>query len=219
MPATIFLTTGGIDTREPMWFEVLSGVLKTTSREYLDLETDLPRRFWLRTLQDRLQANDALFGFLRRMPDQERTEWFARIVRELQTEPAFARPNMMLTWDQVRAMRQRGIEFGGHTVTHSFVSRLTRDRAEWEIGECKRRIEEELQASASHFAYPSGRAEDFAPENKAIAREVGYEAAVTTLWGLNYGETDRFELRRGGPWEEDEAMFAYKMDWYYLVNG
>ena len=42
---------------------------------------------------------------------------------------------------------------------------------------------------------------------------------MTTLWGLNFQTTDRLELRRGGAWEQDEALFAYKMDWYQLVNG
>ena len=49
IPATIFLTTGSIDSREPVWFEQLLQALKETSREYVDIEIDLPRRFWLRT--------------------------------------------------------------------------------------------------------------------------------------------------------------------------
>jgi len=83
----------------------------------------------------------------------------------------------------------------------------------------KRRIEVELQGPVGHFAYPNGRDEDFAPWNKEVLRSAGYKAAVTTLWGVNDKSTDRMELRRGGPWEEDEALFAYKMDWYQLVNG
>ena len=41
---------------------------------------------------------------------------------------------------------------------------------------------------------------------------------MTTIWGLNYATTDPMELRRGGPWEESAAQFAYKLDWYQLVN-
>ena len=49
--------------------------------------------------------------------------------------------------------------------------------------------------------------------------EAGYRAALTTIWGVNYPSTDRMELRRGGPWEENPAEFAYKLDWYQMVNG
>ena len=141
------------------------------------------------------------------------------LLRELGPIDAPERRDMMLTWDQVRQMRARGIDFGGHTVTHPYLSRLTPEQAYWELAECKRRIETELQAPVAHFAYPNGRDEDFAPWNKEVLRAAGYNAAVTTLWGVNDKSTDRMELRRGGPWEEDEALFAYKMDWYQLVNG
>ncbi len=219
VPATIFLTTGGLDSGEPLWFEVLAGAVKDTSREFLDLEIDLPRRFWLRTREERLQANGDLFALLRRMPDDERTRRLPEILRELASPNATPRRNMMLTWDQVRCMNARGIDFGGHTVSHPYLSRLTRGQVAWEISECKRRIEDELQASVPHFAYPNGGPEDFASWNKEVIRSAGYEAAVTTLWGLNFPTTDRLELRRGGAWEQDEALFACKMDWYQLVNG
>ncbi len=125
----------------------------------------------------------------------------------------------MLTWDQVRLMKARGIDFGGHTVNHPFVSKLGTDEGYTEIAGCKRRIEEELQASVEHFAYPNGREEDIAGWNKEILRAAGYRAAVSTLWGMNYRTTDRMELRRGQPWEKDLAQFAYKLDWYQLVNA
>ena len=219
LPATIFLTTGGLDSREPLWFEVLAGALKTTSREFLDLELDVPRRFWLRTDDERLCANGELFAALRRMTDEERQRRLPTILRELGAPDAARRTNMMLTWDQVREMNQQGIDFGGHTVTHPYLSRLTREQVQWEISECKRRIESELQSPVAHFAYPNGREEDFTAWNKDVLRGAGYEAAVTTVWGMNFPSTDRLELRRGGAWEQDEALFACKMDWYQLVNG
>ena len=124
----------------------------------------------------------------------------------------------MLTWDQVRLMKAGGIDFGGHSVTHPFISRLNHEQVAWEVSECKRRIEKELQAPVDHFAYPSGREEDFGKWNEQIVRSAGYRAAVTTIWGLNYPSTNRMELRRGGPWEETPAQFACKLDWYQLVN-
>jgi peptidoglycan/xylan/chitin deacetylase (PgdA/CDA1 family) len=202
-----------------MWFETLSGALKATAREYLDLELDIPRRFWLRTQEERLHANGELFAVLRRMPDDERRRRLTAILHDLAAPELVERRNKMLTWDQVREMTRRGVDFGGHTVTHPYLSRLTPQQAEWEIVECKSRIEMELQAPVAHFAYPNGRDEDFATWNKDVLRAAGYEAAVTTLWGLNHPATDRMELRRGQPWEEEEALFAWKMDWYQLLNG
>jgi peptidoglycan/xylan/chitin deacetylase (PgdA/CDA1 family) len=125
----------------------------------------------------------------------------------------------MLAWDDVRAMRKGRIDFGGHTVSHPFLSRLSQPEVLWEVSQCKRRIEEELQEPIAHFAYPSGREDDFGMWNKDVVRAAGYQAAVTTIWGVNHGTTDLMELRRGQPWEETPEMFAYKLDWYQLVNG
>jgi peptidoglycan/xylan/chitin deacetylase (PgdA/CDA1 family) len=116
-------------------------------------------------------------------------------------------------------MKTQGINFGGHSVTHPFVSKLTREQAAWEVTECKRRIEEELQSPADVFAYPNGRQEDFSEWNKNLLRAAGYKAAVTTIWGLNWQTTDPMELRRGGPWEPTAPLFAGKLDWYQFVNG
>jgi peptidoglycan/xylan/chitin deacetylase (PgdA/CDA1 family) len=152
------------------------------------------------------------------MPDAERRSRLEVVLHELALSGGARRRSMMLTWDEVRFMRAHSIDFGGHTVTHPYLSRTTLEQVTWEISECKRRIETELQAPVLHFAYPNGRDEDFAPWNKEVIRAAGYQAAMTTLWGMNYSSTDRMELRRGGPWEENEALFAYKLDWYQLVN-
>ena len=220
LPATIFLTTGSVDSRLPLWFEQLAGAVKKTSLDHLDLELDIPRRFWMRTTAERLDANGAIFSVLRGLPDKQRRDWLDVILRQLgAVEADRDRYGKMLTWDQVRLMKSRGIDFGGHTVTHPFIARLTPEQVEWEVGECKRRIEDELQLPVASFAYPNGREEDFGKWNKNVVRSAGYRAAVTTIWGLNYRSTDPMELRRGGPWEESPALFAYKMDWYELTEG
>jgi peptidoglycan/xylan/chitin deacetylase (PgdA/CDA1 family) len=217
-PATIFLNTGSLDSGEPLWFERLAEAIKKTTRDYIDLEIDIPRRLWMRTLPERLESNSRIFGLLRILDDAERNRRLAEVLQQLGEVKESERDNQMLTWDQVRLMKANAIDFGGHTVTHPFLSKLTPSQAAWEVSECKRRIEEELQQPAEYFAYPNGREEDFAASNKEILRAAGYRAAVTTIWGMNYPSTDRMELRRGGPWENSAALFASKLDWYQWVN-
>jgi len=219
LPATIFLTTGSIDSREPLWFERLALAFKKTSLESIDLEIDIPRRLWMRTEAERLQANDELYTVLRGLADEQRQEWLSEILSRLGGQEGRERNDKMLTWEQTRHMQKHGVDFGGHTVNHPFVSRLRPEQGGWEISECKRRIEAELQVPVKHFAYPSGREQDVAEWNKKLVQQAGYEAAVSTKWGLNNPDTDRLEMRRGGPWEEHPALFAAKLDWYQWVNG
>lgn len=219
LPATIFLTTGSMDSREPLWFEQLALALKRTAEDSIDLEIDVPRRFSLRTEAERLQANDQIFSVLRCFPDAERRRFLAQILDKLHAPDSSERRDAMLTWDQVRQMKSRGIDFGGHTVTHPFVSKLSPESLFQEVADCKRRIEEELQSPSDFFAYPNGREADFNPASKEAIRSAGYRAAFSTIWGMNYRSTDRLELRRGTPWETRSTLFAYKLDWYQFVNG
>lgn len=218
LPATIFLTTGSMDSGEPLWFEQLADTIARTAKELIDLEIDIPRRFWLRTLPERLKSHDRIFELLRRCPDSVRRYWLAYIAAQLGVPSNGVRKSRMLTWDQVRHMNAQNIDFGGHTVNHPFLSQLTRAEAAWEVSECKRRIEEELQGYVEHFAYPNGREEDIGGYTKEAIRAAGYRAAVTTIWGVNDRSTDLMELRRGQPWEQTPAMFASKLDWYELMK-
>jgi peptidoglycan/xylan/chitin deacetylase (PgdA/CDA1 family) len=214
LPATIFLTTGSLDSRRPLWFEKLALAFKKTSLQSIDVEIDIPRRLWTRTIAERLQSNNELYQVLRGLPDEERRSHLAEILRRLGSIDDRERDDKMLTWDQVRAMRKTRIDFGGHTVTHPFVSRLPPEQGYWEISECKRRIEDELQDPIQYFAYPSGKDHDLAEWNKKLVQKAGYDAALSTKWGVNGPFTDFMEMRRGGPWEKDPALFAAKLDWY-----
>jgi peptidoglycan/xylan/chitin deacetylase (PgdA/CDA1 family) len=217
VPSTIFLATGIIDSAECLWFEQMADCLKNTSREFIDLELDIPRRFWLRTERERLNANLRILGLLRNTPDIIRRQRLEEIVKCLPFDGP-RKPAEMLSWDQIRRMKASRVDFGGHTVTHPFLSRATPEQACWEVSECKRRIEEETQSSVDYFAYPNGQAEDFAGHDRDLLRHAGYRAAVTTLWGVNYQATERMQLRRSGPWDSDPAMFASRLDWYQLRN-
>jgi len=218
LPATIFLTTGRIDDRRPIWFDQVAAGVKSARREYLDLEVGLPRRFPLQTEANRLAAIQGVFSLLRDLPDEERRLHFAEILKQLGEVPVPEELGM-LTWDEVRGMKTQQIEFGGHTVNHPFLSKLTREDATREVRECKQRIEEETQEPARYFAYPNGREPDIGAQSKEVTRDAGYEAAVTTIWGVNYQSTDPMALRRGQPWETDPGVFGCKLDWYQLVNG
>ena len=217
LPATIFLTTGCLDSGDPLWFERLALAVNNAARPHIDLEIDIPRRFWMRTPAERLASNGKIFKLLQGLDDSQRRCRLDEILRVLDVPEEGAR-NKMLRWDEVRLMKTHGMDFGGHTVTHPFLAKMGHDQAAWEVAECKRRIEEELRAGVDYFAYPNGREEDFGRWNKELIRATGYRAAVTTIWGPNDRSTDLMELRRGGPWEPTQELFAYKLDWYQLVN-
>jgi peptidoglycan/xylan/chitin deacetylase (PgdA/CDA1 family) len=98
-----------------------------------------------------------------------------------------------LDWRQVREMQACGIEFGSHTLTHPMLTALSPEQVRRELGDSKRRIEDELGAPAPFFCYPRG---DFNEAVKRLAREAGYLGACTTRPGVNDARSDPYALRR-----------------------
>ena len=50
----------------------------------------------------------------------------------------------MLNWKQIREMKNYGVEFGGHTVTHSRLTEISLDQANRQITDCKKKIEDNI---------------------------------------------------------------------------
>jgi peptidoglycan/xylan/chitin deacetylase (PgdA/CDA1 family) len=110
--------------------------------------------------------------------------------------PTLTRTDFMphpLDWDEVKEMGMRGVEFGSHTLTHPMLSSVPTDVARREIAESKRALEDRLGSPVGLFCYPRG---DFNDDVKRMVREAGYQAACSTLPGVNDRRTDVFELRR-----------------------
>jgi peptidoglycan/xylan/chitin deacetylase (PgdA/CDA1 family) len=116
--------------------------------------------------------------------------------------PEFA----VLNWTEVRRMAANGIEFGAHTVTHPILSQLEdQEEAREEIAVSKTRMEAAIDRPVRHFAYPSGRLQDYSPEISKFVRDAGCETSVTTTAGQVFAGDDAYLLKRIGltadmPW-------------------
>jgi peptidoglycan/xylan/chitin deacetylase (PgdA/CDA1 family) len=101
-----------------------------------------------------------------------------------------------LSWDQVRELHMKGIDFGSHTVSHSSLTRLTQQETRYELETSKARIEAELHAPIKGFAYPYGTLRDTDPKIGGWISDSGYGWAVTSISGVNGSKSVPFALRR-----------------------
>jgi len=165
--------------------------------------TDLPdHHSWLWT--DQLQhflvqqgdkaAATTIVDRLKRLPDEQRRAYLASLPSLPTTPPPEYEP---LTWDEIRALAQEGVEFGAHTRAHPILSRLlNRDRMREEIAGSKARLEDELRTPVLHFCYPNGTPDDYNDDVVSVVRECGFRTAVTAVRGINFKGADPFLLRR-----------------------
>jgi peptidoglycan/xylan/chitin deacetylase (PgdA/CDA1 family) len=96
-------------------------------------------------------------------------------VPELAAE-ASAHPEELATmsWDELRALAERGVEIGSHTVSHPHLPQLSEAEIRDELAESRSRFEDELGRPCRFVAYPYGEHDSRA---RAAARRAGYGLA------------------------------------------
>lgn len=114
-----------------------------------------------------------------------------------------------LTWPEVRALRDAGMEIGSHTVRHPRLSNLPRVQVRDELVESKRMLELGLGQPVDFFAYPfTARLKD----TRAQVRAAGYRGAVSGLTGSgDPNDLQRLVVHRGLSAAQLKALLS--TDW------
>lgn len=202
VPATIFLTTGYIDSRKAPWFIKLRYIFMQTAKTHFHLShngTIISHP--MHTKDEKFAASDKAMAYLKKCPDEERLPLLDRLCEQLGVNEFEGLNDLMLTWDQIKEMAEHRISFGAHTVNHPILSRTSMEIAAREIQESKRTIEEKLKKPVTSFAYPFGKKSQYSPEIFSILQELQFKCAVTTESKPNTHRVNLFELNRPVPWE------------------
>jgi peptidoglycan/xylan/chitin deacetylase (PgdA/CDA1 family) len=128
-----------------------------------------------------------------------------------------------LTWSEVRELRGQGVSFGSHTMSHPKLYGLPWKEVRHELLNSRLRLEDELQTTASCFAYPYAFPQEdriFVARFRQELIDQGYRTAVTTAIGLAQRGSDPLCLKRLPVNEgDDEEFFSAKLagayDWLY----
>jgi peptidoglycan/xylan/chitin deacetylase (PgdA/CDA1 family) len=104
------------------------------------------------------------------------------------------------------------MDIGGHTRSHPILAGLSDVEAEREIAGSKADLEDLTGAPVDLFAYPNGRPDrDYGPRDVALARRVGFRAAMSTAWGFADQRSDRYQIPRVGSWGESAWRFSARL--------
>jgi peptidoglycan/xylan/chitin deacetylase (PgdA/CDA1 family) len=114
-----------------------------------------------------------------------------------------ARPH--LSREEIREMRQFGMEFGSHTVNHLLLHEIPIQDARYEIENAKSLIEDLLQTPCKTLAYPAGF---YTPEVQRIIGAAGHICAFSTTLGPA-DRIDLFAINRIEILRRDRFLFQF----------
>lgn len=211
LAATFFVSTGFLDGGR-MWNDTVIEAVRRTPQATLDLRgiegAGLGAHAVFST-QDKRGAIAAIIERIKYLPQAQRNAVVAGIAARC---GAVLPDTLMLRTDQVVALRRAGMQIGAHTVTHPILATLTPAEAHDEIVRSKERLESITGEPVRLFAYPNGRpGRDYTAQTVAIAREAGFDAAVTTAWGAAGHGADPFQIPRFTPWDRTRLRFGVRL--------
>jgi peptidoglycan/xylan/chitin deacetylase (PgdA/CDA1 family) len=208
VPATFFIATGYLDGGRMFNDTVIEAVRALPAGEYDLGAQGLGVHAIDGADSRRALIRDAVSG-IKYLGLAERRDHADAFAAALGVTPP---DDLMMSTEQLRALARSGMGIGGHTVSHPILASLGADEARREIREGKERLEELLGQPVTLFAYPNGRpGKDYAPEHAAMARELGFEAAVSTAWGAARHGSDLHQLPRFTPWDRSPTGFGLRL--------
>jgi peptidoglycan/xylan/chitin deacetylase (PgdA/CDA1 family) len=102
-------------------------------------------------------------------------------------------PEPMMDIAQVREWLAAGHEIGSHTLSHPYLTRVSRIEAAEEIKASRKKLQDLFGRPIDHFCYPYG---DWDEATRDLACEAGYKTACTTNIGVNTPADSPFALKR-----------------------
>ncbi len=157
--ATFFIATSNLAERRLFWWDRIAYAVTRSRVEALTL--DYPARMRVPLDGDRFAASRALFHVVKTRPGLD-VDRFCEAVSEAacvtmsRGEELRLADELLMTWEQVRALDAAGMGVESHTRTHRVLQTLSPRDLGPELGGAREELEGHLRKPVSAIAYPVG---------------------------------------------------------------
>ena len=210
IPATIFVTTGKMDTEEELWTSEIMRLLylNDSGCEKLSLTVMGKQVFFpISTIEQRGKAYRSIRQILMQVSGAEVEELLADMRNQLDMDAMGRQEYLFLSHKQCKELAEHPlITVGAHTVSHVSVGKVEDTVMECEIQTSIEQLQNTLSEQIRYFAYPFGSKADYSLKAIEQLRKCGIKAAFTTCSGdYKKGIHSEYEIPRVyvGNWEVD----------------
>ncbi|MDR0335716.1 MAG: polysaccharide deacetylase family protein [Planctomycetaceae bacterium] len=199
IPATIFITTNFMATQgQLIWALEIHERLVCFPDSEIEIGGVLYSLPPPETLS-RTERSLELLQQIKHLPTEEHKKMlqFLRNRTEIDLTPFWKRELYeFLNWDELRLLREQGMEIGVHTLSHPVLSNLDQTELNEELLASKKCLERELGTECDVLAYPFGSMYDFSDQVIETARRLGFRLAFTLQDCRNATKLDAMRIHR-----------------------
>ncbi len=208
MSATFFVASGHLGAGA-MFNDVIIEACRRAPAGGWDTGVPSVGRVELRDGPGRCRLAYRLIAHAKYLPGQVRHDFAQRL---LDATGAGAPRGLMMSPDQVRALRAAGMTIGGHTRSHPILANLGDAEAALEIAGGKADLEAILGEPITLFAYPNGApGRDYSQRDVRLVGQAGFQGAVTTARGFADRSASLLEMPRVATWDRSAWRFSARL--------
>jgi peptidoglycan/xylan/chitin deacetylase (PgdA/CDA1 family) len=240
VPATVFVTTSGLNAEREFWWDDLERLLLATPSKLTKparisiggFDMCLPAGAyrpmpayarWSVLQSSAPTARHAVYRdiceAIRPLPADQRRETIERVEVALGLKPGIRPTHRAMNRSGLRRLAEGGlIDIGAHTLTHPVLASLTPEEQRREIVDARRILEEVIGSAVQSFSYPFGGRSDYSPETVELVRREGFRCACANVPDLVTAESDPMQLPRRLVRDWSAQEFAERFESFWSSN-
>ena len=238
IPATVFVTSGMVDSQKEFWWDELERIFLSTTKLPTHLEITINHQVFSWVLNDRNEERGSLaWNVLDDRPPSSRQRLYLELMSLMHDIDLPTRESVLselAVWAgidrnsvrhdyravsiaELHSLPHKGlIEIGAHTITHPSLFAIPLTTQADEILGSKAELEKILSHPVESFAYPFGERRDYSGESIKLVRDAGFTCACSNYPGLVNSTRDPYQLPRYIVRDWDGETFARKLkNWFH----
>ena len=199
-PATIFVSSGNLDSNKEFWWDYLERIMLISIPKTLQLQinTSIGKFSWnIIDKESIIKAHNQLHPIIKKLDSEEREKLLQDIAAQFNINKDSQNINRSLNEQELKKLSQSPyITIGAHTITHTPLSSQAYQKQYHEIKTSKQQLEEYTQKDITTFSYPFGGNPDYTAETIKIVQQIGFTHVASNFPGTVHTWTDKYQIPR-----------------------
>ncbi len=184
VPYTIFVCPGLSGRTRTMWWETVAAILRENDKIRFDFGAG-PKTLTLTNWFSKQAAFFRFSTFAEVTDEDSAVQKIDALAQSLGINAMAIVERDIMSEAELQALAKDPlVTFGGHTMTHSNLARVSPERLHFELSESCKMISAFAGKPVTTFAYPYGHTHTVGQREYAAAKSIGVELAVTTQPGM-----------------------------------
>lgn len=220
IPATFFVSTGTLGSRQEFWWDELEHIIlenRDFPEQFVLTDTSFGQTWPTVTVAERHVLFEEIQPCMRKIDAKRRENWLKQLRRWAPADKGICGEHRAMTVEELKRLAQNSwVTIGAHTVTHTALSSLALEDQRREIMDSRLQLEYWLGGEVKVFSYPFGTRVDYTHETVRLCKEAGFVKVAANFPAQVHSWTDLYQVPRQLVRDWPVDIFAEKLKGFWI---